>query len=236
MRTLTIPRIGPRKLGTLLLLAFERWNESQPKSPSASSTGDETIPSIMSALPEPSVSTPPTSSPMPDDTDRRAGFPFALTPSEGPSSFSEGRAYPFRPSISRAASTFEERQHLVVDDNPINVKILSACMRKMGLTHATATNGLEAFDAYKAAPQLCRYIFMDVSMPIMDGFEATRLIRAYERQEKLQPAVIIALTGLASAESQREAQASGMDLFLSKPVKLQEIRSILQSHGVGSHG
>lgn len=70
-------------------------------------------------------------------------------------------------------------------------------------------------------------------MPVMDGLESTRLIRAHERQNPdLQPAVIIALTGLASAKIQQEAYGSGIDLFLSKPVPLKELGAILTDRGL----
>lgn len=69
-------------------------------------------------------------------------------------------------------------------------------------------------------------------MPVMDGLESTRQIRAHEKQEQLKPALIIALTGLASAKTQQEAFASGIDLFLTKPVPLKELGRILEAQGV----
>lgn len=69
-------------------------------------------------------------------------------------------------------------------------------------------------------------------MPVMDGLEATRRIRSYEKQNELQPALIIALTGLASAKTQQEAFASGIDLFLTKPVPLKELGRILEAKSV----
>lgn len=61
----------------------------------------------------------------------------------------------------------------------------------------------------------------------MDGLESTRKIRQLERAEKLKPATVIALTGLGSATIQREAIASGMDIFLTKPVNLKSLQRIL---------
>lgn len=69
-------------------------------------------------------------------------------------------------------------------------------------------------------------------MPVMDGLEATRLIRAHEQGKRLKPALIVALTGLASAQTQQEAYASGIDLFLTKPVPLKELGRILEARGV----
>jgi len=84
-------------------------------------------------------------------------------------------------------------------------------------------------------------ILMDINMPILNGFEATRQIRGFEKQKGLSPpATIIALTGLGSAEAQQEAFSSGVDLFLTKPVRLKELTKILEGiqnvegHGSGS--
>lgn len=67
----------------------------------------------------------------------------------------------------------------------------------------------------------------DISMPLMDGLESTRKIRQLERAKHIKPATVIALTGLASATIQREAIASGMDLFLTKPVDLKSLQRTL---------
>jgi CheY-like chemotaxis protein len=67
----------------------------------------------------------------------------------------------------------------------------------------------------------------DISMPIMNGMEASLKIRALEQGRKQKPAIIIALTGLASAEAQQEAMSSGMSLFMTKPVRFGELRKIL---------
>lgn len=124
-------------------------------------------------------------------------------------------------------------QYLLVDDNPINLKILSAYMRKLGLAYQTATNGQEAVDIFVRDPSRCRCIFMDISMPVMDGFQATRLIRAHEvGMDAAAPASIFALSGLASDHAQQEARWSGVDLFLTKPVKLKELSKILDSRGL----
>lgn len=125
-------------------------------------------------------------------------------------------------------------QYLLVDDNPINLKILSAYMHKLGLTYQTATNGQEALDTFVRDPSRCRCVLMDISMPVMDGFQATRLIRAHESaaDEATAPASIFALSGLASDHAQQEALWSGVDLFLTKPVKLKELGDILRSRGL----
>ena len=69
---------------------------------------------------------------------------------------------------------------------------------------------------------------MDLNMPTLDGFEATQRIRQFERQQGLEPATIIALTGLANADARQQAYSSGIDLFLTKPVRLKELTRILE--------
>lgn len=71
----------------------------------------------------------------------------------------------------------------------------------------------------------------DISMPVMDGLEAARHIRAHEKSNALAPAYIVALSGLASAHTQQDAFASGIDLFLTKPVPLKELGEILSKIG-----
>ncbi|CCF43984.1 histidine kinase [Colletotrichum higginsianum] len=217
--------IGPRKLAKVVLRAFDRWSALQAgrMSPGVEPSTSE----ISQAIIEPKIDhhgpeTQPTS---------------ALTIRSSASDDSGIQAQPMlqgkpapRPKISKTPSIQNVAvQFLLVEDNPINLKILSTYMRKLGLGFNTAINGQQAVEAYKRNPSECRYILTDVSMPVMDGFEATRHIRAYEKASDLAPATIIALTGLASSASQNEAFGSGMDLFLTKPVKLKELGAILNS-------
>jgi CheY-like chemotaxis protein len=65
-------------------------------------------------------------------------------------------------------------------------------------------------------------------MPVMNGIESTFKIRELERERNAKPAMIVALTGLASAEAQQEAFSSGINLFLTKPVRFAELRELLR--------
>lgn len=71
---------------------------------------------------------------------------------------------------------------------------------------------------------------IDISMPEMDGFEAARAIRAVEKERSpgSKPAIIVALTGLSSSEDESKALASGMDMFLTKPVSFKNIGKLLE--------
>ncbi|KAF2626240.1 hypothetical protein BU25DRAFT_449556 [Macroventuria anomochaeta] len=142
---------------------------------------------------------------------------------------------------------------LAVDDNPINLRLLRTFIDKLGHRHVLAVNGLEALDTYKsaqdqslvtgsatqahttaakaaAAGMTARIdvILMDINMPEMDGLEATRQIRAHEIRNGLPPVTIIALTGVASTETQQEANSSGVNLFLIKPVRLADLEVVLK--------
>ncbi|KAM4054577.1 histidine kinase-, DNA gyrase b-, and HSP90-like ATPase domain-containing protein [Hirsutella rhossiliensis] len=118
---------------------------------------------------------------------------------------------------------------LVVDDNHINLKILSAHMRKLGRAYETVVNGKEAVDAYTQNPTHWAGILMDISMPVMDGLEATRRIRGFEHRNQLRAVPILALTGLASDSAHREALESGVDVFLTKPVRLKALSENLET-------
>ena len=118
---------------------------------------------------------------------------------------------------------------LIVDDNSLNRKLLVAFMNKRKLSYQEAENGLEAVTAYQEGRARFDVILMDISMPVMDGMTATRLIRDHESRFHLERTHIIALTGLASASARLEAWSSGVDYFLTKPVDFRMLGSLL--HG-----
>ncbi|GKZ27675.1 hypothetical protein AbraIFM66951_006142 [Aspergillus brasiliensis] len=143
---------------------------------------------------------------------------------------------------------------LLVDDNDLNLQLLCAYTKKENYDFMTARNGAEAVKIYKAHPSKFRVVIMgmfkyppvlmliltwlDISMPVMDGFEASREIRRLEKenraklseseQRRLPPTIIAALTGLDSVKAQKEAFGSGIDTFLVKPVKRPDLQAILQ--------
>ena len=139
---------------------------------------------------------------------------------------------PTIPEVVSGKPPEETAEFLLVDDNHINLKILSSYTNKIGRAYSTASNGLEAVEAFTHGAGRYRCVFMDISMPVMDGFEATRRIRAFERDKGLKPASVFALSGLASAGAQQEAFESGIDLFLTKPVRLKELGTILEATGL----
>ena len=138
---------------------------------------------------------------------------------------------------------------LLVEDNEINLQLLCRFLTKRkGDTINLARNGYEAVAAVQETPEPYDVIFMDISMPGIDGFEATRQIRRYEgkwraraRAESLpQPEVqsapgriltpkayVVALTGLGAGRDRDEASKSGFDEFLTKPIPFQKVERVL---------
>ena len=118
---------------------------------------------------------------------------------------------------------------LVVDDQPENRYFLVAALSNLGLTVQEATNGAEAIARWQQwHPHL---IWMDLRMPEIDGYEATRSIRAaaQERGDGLGP-VIIALTAQSSRDQRRQALAAGCDEVISKPVQLNLLLTKMADH------
>ncbi|PYH76983.1 hypothetical protein BO82DRAFT_424726 [Aspergillus uvarum CBS 121591] len=121
---------------------------------------------------------------------------------------------------------------LVVDDNEINLKVLSMFLKKIGCTFETASDGSVASDKYKQATRKFDYVLMaltcpDLCMPRMDGIAATSEIRRYEEEHGLSRTAILALTGVASSEMQDQAFAAGIDDYLLKPLSLNGLKHIL---------
>ena len=113
---------------------------------------------------------------------------------------------------------------LIVEDNKVNQKVLKALIDKLGYTSALCENGEEAVQWCQEKSS--RLIFMDCQMPVMDGFEATRKIRASDHYNAKAP--IIAVTANVSESDREKCQHAGMDDFLSKPVKKAMIASTLE--------
>jgi CheY-like chemotaxis protein len=124
---------------------------------------------------------------------------------------------------------------LIVDDNNINRRLLSTWMKRRKVPFEEAKDGQQALDLYKEASDKFDLILMDISMPVMDGMTATRLIRDYEKEKGLNPSHIIALTGLTSASARLEAWTSGVDDFLTKPVDFKKLESLMTA-GRGGEG
>ncbi|THW74462.1 hypothetical protein D6D19_04817 [Aureobasidium pullulans] len=120
---------------------------------------------------------------------------------------------------------------LLVDDNKINLQLLVRYCKSKKHDYVTAEDGVEAVEAFAShqtdSALKFDFVCMDISMPRMDGLEATRRIRSFEHSNELTACKVLALTGLASAEAQQEAFSSGVDQFMTKPVRLKELGEVL---------
>ena len=106
---------------------------------------------------------------------------------------------------------------LVVEDNLVNQKVVTALLRKRGYEPVLANNGVEALERLSNAPSpnYYRLVLMDIQMPMLDGLQATRIIRAESRWDRLP---IVAMTAHAMQADRDECLRAGMNGYISKPV------------------
>lgn len=128
-------------------------------------------------------------------------------------------------------------------------QLLATYMNKLGIDYAMAENGLIALQEYQSAARpfdlvlLGRLIAppppvslvkligrLDISMPVMDGLEASRRIRVFEQSSGRVRAPIVAITGAASDSVRQEAFSAGIDHFLSKPVSLKVLKELIEEY------
>ncbi len=126
---------------------------------------------------------------------------------------------------------------LLCDDNIINQKVALRLLLQMGYRAGLAANGLEALAALERQPY--DLIFMDVMMPEMSGLEATRLIRERQRQPERfpnykSPILIVAMTASAMRGDREKCLAAGMDDYIAKPVRLEDVQAIVERWGAAA--
>jgi PAS domain S-box-containing protein len=131
------------------------------------------------------------------------------------------------PQSSTARDASAQRLHvLVAEDNAVNQRVIVRLLEKMGHIPIVAYNGQEAVDAYESRP--FDAVLMDVQMPVLDGLAATRAIRESEaRHPGRRRLPIMALTAYAMRGDRERCLAAGMDDYLTKPVKPEELSAAL---------
>ena len=140
----------------------------------------------------------------------RVRLPTVVEPSAAP-----------RPASGAASNVAPGRKVLVVDDNVDAAKSMSMMLRLLGNETRTAHDGLQAVATTREfQPDV---ILMDLGMPRVDGFEATRRIRTFDPRVR-----IIALTGWGQEQDREKSRSAGCDGHLVKPVELPELRQVLQ--------
>ncbi|WP_150273501.1 response regulator [Paenibacillus tepidiphilus] len=118
------------------------------------------------------------------------------------------------------------RRVLIVDDHPVNQRLMVSMLDKLGYSSDVADDGSQAVEMAAQSPY--DFIFMDLQMPVMDGLAATARIRAGSPAG--EKAVIIAMTANVMEGIQNRCMAAGMDGYISKPLKLGSIKQILSRY------
>lgn len=118
---------------------------------------------------------------------------------------------------------------LLVDDNEENRTLILHYLKALPYSIEVAVDGLDAFEKFKAGD--FAIVLMDVQMPIMDGYESTKSIRAWEKENGRAPKTIIALTANALKEQCEKAIESGCNDYLTKPIRKQKLVDYLESIG-----
>ncbi len=119
---------------------------------------------------------------------------------------------------------FEGKKILLVDDDIRNIFALTSALEQKGATIFVGRNGQEALDKLNQEPQI-DLVLMDIMMPEMDGYEATRRIRKQKRFSKLP---IIAVTAKAMVDDQEKCLDAGTNDYVSKPVDLEKLQSLIR--------
>lgn len=146
-------------------------------------------------------------------------FSVPLRPIEAP----QGQSLP-----SEQSRSFDGRV-LVVDDSDLNRLVLGDMLTRFGMTVSIARNGLEALEKVRAEPGFS-LIFMDIQMPVMDGFAATEAIRGLETATGAVPTPILALSATAIREDRERALGLGCDDYVVKPLRKEALNTLLRRY------
>lgn len=116
---------------------------------------------------------------------------------------------------------------LVVEDNEVNQRVACALLRRFGFKTISAENGEVAISLVTEGRHTYDLILMDCQMPVMDGYEAVRCIRAWESAQARKPLPIIALTADALPGTDHACRSAGMNDYLAKPVRKEKLRNVI---------
>ena len=162
------------------------------------------------------------------------GMALTLRPSEGEPTDQEGEAEedrqpkPKEPAAeAKAPSSATESEPgakiLLAEDNPVNQQVAVALLERWGHEVTVALNGLEALEALEKGP--FDLVLMDVQMPELDGLEATRRIR---QDSRFASVPVVALTAHALQEERDKCTDAGMDDYLSKPFRPEDLKALVE--------
>jgi len=118
-----------------------------------------------------------------------------------------------------------KKEILIVDDDPLVIKLLQTPLQKAGYKIKVADHGLKALDMVKKDPP--DLILLDILMPMLDGFKVTRLLK-FDKRFKDIP--IIVLTSRATEDERKKGEQVGADEFLYKPLRLQQVLKVVKKY------
>ena len=134
------------------------------------------------------------------------------------------------PGFSLSDADYSGKRLLLVEDNELNSEIAVEIIGSTGIAIDTAVNGLEAFEMVERSPiGYYQLILMDIQMPVMDGYEATRRIRTISRRD-IPDLPIIAMTANAFSEDVTSALKAGMNFHLAKPIDIKALMNVLERY------
>jgi signal transduction histidine kinase/ActR/RegA family two-component response regulator/HPt (histidine-containing phosphotransfer) domain-containing protein len=136
------------------------------------------------------------------------------------------RAPPARTTVNEATRPGESPRVLVVDDHPVNRDVLVLQLQLLGIAVDSAENGADALAAWE--PGRHAAVLADIHMPLMDGHQFTRLVRAIEAERGDTRTPIVAVTADALKGEEARCLAAGMDAYLVKPVNIEQLRATLE--------
>ncbi|PHQ26113.1 hybrid sensor histidine kinase/response regulator [Marinobacter guineae] len=158
------------------------------------------------------------------ETDLGKGSSFRF---ELPFELAETNAQPNFAGIPPRESVGGTSHALVVEDNPVNQRVATAMLSRLGFQTDSADNGKEALEKVTTNHHGYDVILMDCQMPVMDGYEATRYIREWEKSNGQSGTPIIALTADVLPGTEKSCLDSGMNDYLAKPVRKENLREVL---------
>ncbi|RAH50611.1 uncharacterized protein BO95DRAFT_158099 [Aspergillus brunneoviolaceus CBS 621.78] len=214
--------VSPKSLATAFETCLDIKERSGDNTPARMQSTPSPPPDAQIQLPEPAMNgSRPQSAETQDPVNKKMASP-RDSPMVDDVNGVDDQATERRQPMSGSGS----RRVLLVEDNAINLQLLEMAVKKSKFQYHSVSNGLEASEAFRRLA--FDAVVMDISMPVMNGLEATRKIRQWERAHHLEPTVIIILTAGVSPDIQQEARASGVNLFLMKPISIAKLQGVLR--------
>ena len=134
----------------------------------------------------------------------------------------------YEPEAAKGEVQFAGERILLVEDNELNLEVAASLLEMKGLTIESACNGLQALEKFCSTPVgYYDAVLMDIRMPVMDGLEAARNIRLFDKSDA-QTIPIIAMTANAFDEDVEKSHAAGMNAHLAKPIDPEKLFAVLQ--------